>query len=309
MALYLEGKSSEVTDVMIHRALRFGTINFKLVPVICGSAFKNKGVQMMIDAVVNYLPSPVDIPPVKGIGRQQEGPPGDRAQGVGRRALQRARLQDPQRPARQPHLLPRLLGQGRERHDGEQLDARQARAHRPHPAHAREQARRGARGRRGEHLRGGRPARHAHGRHALRREAPHPARADDLPGPGHLDRHRAEDQGRRREARRGPAEARRGGPVASACTPTRSRGRPSSAEWASCTSRSSSTGSSASSRSSRTSASPRSPTARPSPRRWSASTSTRSSPAVAASTATSSWTSSRRSAAWASSSRTTSSAA
>jgi elongation factor G len=67
MALYLDGQSEKVTDVMLHRALRFGTINFKLVPVLCGSAFKNKGVQMLLDAVVNYLPSPVDIPPVKGI--------------------------------------------------------------------------------------------------------------------------------------------------------------------------------------------------------------------------------------------------
>src|SRR5215472_4357258 len=64
--LYLEGKASEVTSDMIHRALRKGTISFKLVPVICGSAFKNKGVQMMIDAVVNYLPSPVEVPPVEG---------------------------------------------------------------------------------------------------------------------------------------------------------------------------------------------------------------------------------------------------
>jgi elongation factor G len=67
MSLYLDGKSEKVTDVMIHRALRFGTINFKLVPVICGSAFKNKGVQMLLDAVVNYLPSPLDIPAVRGI--------------------------------------------------------------------------------------------------------------------------------------------------------------------------------------------------------------------------------------------------
>jgi elongation factor G len=67
MALYLDGKSDKVTDVMLHRALRFGTIHFKLVPVLCGSAFKNKGVQMLLDAVVNYLPSPVDIPPVKGL--------------------------------------------------------------------------------------------------------------------------------------------------------------------------------------------------------------------------------------------------
>ena len=49
------------------RAPRTARINFKLVPVICGSAFKNKGVQMLLDAVVNYLPSPLDIPPVKGI--------------------------------------------------------------------------------------------------------------------------------------------------------------------------------------------------------------------------------------------------
>jgi elongation factor G len=66
MHLYLEGQADKVTPTMIHRALRAGTIGFKLVPVICGSAFKNKGVQMMIDAVVNYLPSPVDIPPVEG---------------------------------------------------------------------------------------------------------------------------------------------------------------------------------------------------------------------------------------------------
>jgi len=64
-----------VTDVMLHRALRHGTINFKLVPVVCGSAFKNKGVQMMIDAVVNYLPSPVDIPPVKGLDVSKKDKP------------------------------------------------------------------------------------------------------------------------------------------------------------------------------------------------------------------------------------------
>ncbi len=66
MQLYLEGQTSKVTDVMLHRALRYGSINFKLVPVICGSAFKNKGVQMLLDAVINYLPSPIDIPAVEG---------------------------------------------------------------------------------------------------------------------------------------------------------------------------------------------------------------------------------------------------
>ncbi len=67
MEKFLEGRAADVTEEEIHRALRAGTISFKLVPVICGSAFKNKGVQMMLDAVVNYLPSPIDIKPVTGI--------------------------------------------------------------------------------------------------------------------------------------------------------------------------------------------------------------------------------------------------
>ncbi len=76
MALYLEGKPEAVTEPMIHRALRAGTIGFKIVPVICGSAFKNKGVQMMIDAVVNYLPSPVEVPAVEGINpNKPDAPP------------------------------------------------------------------------------------------------------------------------------------------------------------------------------------------------------------------------------------------
>jgi elongation factor G len=75
MALYLDGHPEKVTDVMIHRAIRHGTINFKLVPVICGSAFKNKGVQMLLDAVVNYLPSPVDIPPVTGVDPTKKDKP------------------------------------------------------------------------------------------------------------------------------------------------------------------------------------------------------------------------------------------
>jgi elongation factor G len=67
MAKFLDGKASEVTENEIIGALRKGCCTFKFFPVICGSAFKNKGVQLMLDAVVNYLPSPLDIPPVKGI--------------------------------------------------------------------------------------------------------------------------------------------------------------------------------------------------------------------------------------------------
>ncbi|MBM4134587.1 MAG: elongation factor G [Nitrospira sp.] len=65
MERYLNGESLSVDEIM--RALRAGTINMKLTPVICGSAFKNKGVQQLLDAVVDYLPSPLDIPPVVGV--------------------------------------------------------------------------------------------------------------------------------------------------------------------------------------------------------------------------------------------------
>ena len=67
MAKFLDGKSDEVAEADIVAAVRKGCCSFKFFPVICGSAFKNKGVQLMLDAVVNYLPSPLDIPPVKGI--------------------------------------------------------------------------------------------------------------------------------------------------------------------------------------------------------------------------------------------------
>ena len=64
MTDYLEGKELSVAD--IKRVLRRATIENKLVPVFTGSALKNKGVQLVLDAVVDYLPSPLDIPPTKG---------------------------------------------------------------------------------------------------------------------------------------------------------------------------------------------------------------------------------------------------
>jgi elongation factor G len=56
----------ELTPDEVRHAIRVGTLGFEFVPVLCGSAFKNKGVQPMLDAVVDYLPSPIDIPPTKG---------------------------------------------------------------------------------------------------------------------------------------------------------------------------------------------------------------------------------------------------
>ncbi len=65
MEKYLNGEAPTIDE--IKAALRKGTISMRIFPVICGSAFKNKGVQLLLDAVVDYLPSPVDIPPVKGV--------------------------------------------------------------------------------------------------------------------------------------------------------------------------------------------------------------------------------------------------
>ncbi len=64
MNKYLEG--GELTEAEIKQGLRIRTIASEIIPMLCGSAFKNKGVQAMLDAVVDYLPAPTDIPPVKG---------------------------------------------------------------------------------------------------------------------------------------------------------------------------------------------------------------------------------------------------
>ncbi|MHB9074467.1 MAG: elongation factor G [Desulfobaccales bacterium] len=71
-----------VDEAMIKAALRRGTLSLEIVPVLCGSAFKNKGVQALLDAVVDYLPSPLDVPPVQGEdgkGNVVERPPSDDA--------------------------------------------------------------------------------------------------------------------------------------------------------------------------------------------------------------------------------------
>jgi elongation factor G len=78
---YLEGQ--EISEEEIRGAVRKGTLAMKVVPVICGSAFKNKGVQPLLDAVVDYLPSPLDIPSVEGLnpdnGHVEKRPADDKA--------------------------------------------------------------------------------------------------------------------------------------------------------------------------------------------------------------------------------------
>lgn len=70
MEKYLEGQEFSVED--IKRGIRKGTINNEMYPVLCGTALQNKGVQLMLDAVQDYLPSPLDIPPIKGVNPKSD---------------------------------------------------------------------------------------------------------------------------------------------------------------------------------------------------------------------------------------------
>jgi elongation factor G len=70
MANYLEGE--KITDVQIKAAIRKGVLTGGFIPVFCGSSFHNKGVQPLLDGIVDYLPSPLDVPPVKGIAPETE---------------------------------------------------------------------------------------------------------------------------------------------------------------------------------------------------------------------------------------------
>ena len=78
---YFEGEEISIDE--LKKAIRKGTIAKTFTPVLCGSSYKNKGVQMLLDAMVEYLPSPLDIPPIKGInpdtGKEEERPADENA--------------------------------------------------------------------------------------------------------------------------------------------------------------------------------------------------------------------------------------
>jgi elongation factor G len=76
MNKYLE--TGELTETEIKKGLRIRTIKNEIIPMLCGSAFKNKGVQAMLDAVIEYLPSPADVPAVKGMLNDAAGTPAER---------------------------------------------------------------------------------------------------------------------------------------------------------------------------------------------------------------------------------------
>lgn len=72
MMQYLEGE--EISNEQLRKAIRTGTLNVEFYPVYCGSAFKNKGVQLVLDGVIDYLPAPTDVPPIEGFvpGTEEE---------------------------------------------------------------------------------------------------------------------------------------------------------------------------------------------------------------------------------------------
>jgi elongation factor G len=72
LAAYLDGEEPDTET--LKRCIRTGTCQLSFVPVLCGSAFKNKGVQLLLDGVVDFLPSPVDVPPVKGLRPDSDEP-------------------------------------------------------------------------------------------------------------------------------------------------------------------------------------------------------------------------------------------
>ncbi|MFS0737397.1 elongation factor G [Sphingomonas sp. 1P06PA] len=72
MEAYLEGNEPSIDD--LKKLIRKGTLEMAFVPIVCGSAFKNKGVQPLLDAVIDYLPSPLDVPAIKGVKLDGETP-------------------------------------------------------------------------------------------------------------------------------------------------------------------------------------------------------------------------------------------
>ena len=139
MELYLEGE--EPTAEQLQAAIRRATIADAITPVLCGTAFKNKGVQPLLDAVVAYLPSPIDIGSVKGHSMRDEEEILERAAGRGRSAVG-AGVQDHERPApRQADLPPHLLRHAHQRFPGAQRHQGPQGADRQDLPDARQQAR------------------------------------------------------------------------------------------------------------------------------------------------------------------------
>ena len=137
MEAYLEG--TEPDAATLKKLIRKGTMARDFVPVLCGSAFKNKGVQPLLDAVVDYMPSPLDVPAIKGRPARQR--PGGHPSFVGRCAFRRTGVQDHERPVRWfAYLHPHLFGSP-DQGFGPELGQGEEGKDRPHAADALEQPR------------------------------------------------------------------------------------------------------------------------------------------------------------------------
>ena len=180
-------EEAEISEEALKEAIRKATLSTKLTPVLCGSSFKNKGVQPLLDAVIDYLPSPLDVPPVVGTelikGEEEE-----------RQVVRKADDSEPFsalafKIAADPYvgkldLLPRLLRAPRGGLARAQRRQRAHRADRAHPDDARQRPRGGRRGLRRRHRRGGRHQAGDHRRHARRpRRARSTSRTSSSPSP------------------------------------------------------------------------------------------------------------------------------
>ncbi len=197
MDKYLAGE--DLTEDEIRRGLRRGVIRYQMVPVLCGASYRNKGVQPLLDAIVDFLPSPLDVPPVQGVDPQTN-------EAVSRKAED----DEPLAALAFKVAVDRNVGQlvylriysGTLVRGGAVLQLQQAggAARGPHPAHARQPAGAVARGLRGRHHCRRRPRSRRYRRHAVRSARPDSAGKDPFPGAGDLRRRRAGEPGGRSEA-------------------------------------------------------------------------------------------------------------
>ena len=203
---YLEGEEFTVDE--IRRGLRLGTLQSKIIPVLTGSALKNKGIQPMLDAVIAYLPSPLDVPPVIG-----QDP---------RNGSEVLRTVDDKEPfsalvfkiAADPFvgkLAFFRVYSGTLKSGSYVLNATKGKKERIGRvvADARQPPRGHRGGLRGRHRRRRRAEGHLHRRHAGRPGSPRDPRVDDVPRAGHRGQDRAQDEGRPGQAGdRAPAPGR-----------------------------------------------------------------------------------------------------
>ena len=203
MAAYLDGQ--EPDEATLKRLIRKATISSTFFPVLCGSAFKNKGVQPLLDAVVDYLPSPLDVPPIKGIdskGNEVVRKPDDKEPLA---ALAFKIMDD---PFVGTITFCRIYSGTMASGTGVINSTKERKERdRPHAAHARQQPRGHQGSVRGRHRGLGGPEGSAHRRHAVRSAEAGDSGEDGVPRSGDRDRDRAEVEGRPGEARRRARQA------------------------------------------------------------------------------------------------------